>query len=457
MGMVDRERTALLRALGLLAVLLLSACSDNLPPLPPGAFFSHDPVIEWNSVMLDFNAVDHGLRRPDQGGPVRTARAFAIVQLAVYDALNAIERRGTPYAFPRSAPFASAPHAVAAAAYHTLRALYPAQQERLEPYFHEFVSRYSVPGKGEGLALGTEVAAHLIGLRAFDGSQNSGSYSPPGGPGYHDVDPINPGQGFGDPAWGLVTPFAVPNIASFRSPPPPPLGSAAYAQAYQEVALLGGDGTATFTQRTPEQTLVGLYWAYDGSPGIGTPPRLYNQIAQVIAASRGNTSWENARLFGLVNLAMADAGIQCWDSKYYYAFWRPILGIRYGSDPFWTPYGAPLSNMRGNNFTPNFPAYPSGHATFGAALFRTLARFYGTDHVPFTFVSDELNGVTTDNFGVVRPRVPRTFQTLSQAEEENGQSRIYLGIHWSFDKTAGIQSGRAIADYVFTHTLRPLF
>ena len=108
------------------------------------------------------------------------------------------------------------------------------------------------------------------------------------------------------------------------------------------------------------------------------------------------------------------------------------------------------------NFTPPFPAYPSGHAGFGGALFQMLRNVYGRDDIPFTFVSDELNGVTVDNEGVVRPLLPRSFTSLSQAEEENGQSRIYLGIHWSFDKTAGIAQGRQVADYVFTHAFRPL-
>ena len=105
-------------------------------------------------------------------------------------------------------------------------------------------------------------------------------------------------------------------------------------------------------------------------------------------------------------------------------------------------------------FTPPFPAYPSGHATFGAALFQTLRRFFGTDRIPFTFVSDEFNGVTKDNQGYIRPLIPRSFTRLSEAEEENGHSRIYLGIHWSFDKTDGIAQGRKVADYVYDHVFR---
>jgi hypothetical protein len=170
---------------------------------------------------------------------------------------------------------------------------------------------------------------------------------------------------------------------------------------------------------------------------------------------------------------MADAGIAIWEAKYHYGFWRPITGIResdQGSgptgrgdgnaatlgDPTFMPLGAPASNLDGPNFTPPFPAYPSGHAGFGGALFQTLRRFYRTDHIAFTFVSDELNGVTEDNQGAVRPLIPRSFASLSAAEEENGQSRIYLGIHWAFDKTDGIALGRRVADEVFQHAFRPL-
>ena len=139
-----------------------------------------------------------------------------------------------------------------------------------------------------------------------------------------------------------------------------------------------------------------------------------------------------------------------------FAFWRPITAIRAAADPNWTPLGAPGSNSNGTNFTPPFPAYASGHATFGGSVFETLRRFYGTDRIAFSFVSDEFNGVTRDNRGNVRPLLTRRFSWLSQAEEENGQSRIYLGIHWAFDKTEAIVHGRLVGDYVFENAFQPL-
>src|SRR5437660_327952 len=254
--------------------------------------------------------------------------------------------------------------------------------------------------------------------------------------------------------------------------PPPESTSSDHTAASNEVKSLGGDGISTPTQRTEEQTVIGIFWAYDGTPSLCAPPRLYNQITVQIADQRRLSAIQFARLLALVNVAMADAGITIWESKYYYDFWRPVLSIR-ESDPGTgptslgdgnphtvgaitiSPLGAPASNINGPNFTPPFPAYPSGHAGFGGALFQTMRRFYGTDNIAFTFVSDEFNGQTRDHNGNLRPYRPRSFSTLSQAAEENGQSRIYLGIHWAFDKTEGIALGRRVADYVFDHAFTP--
>jgi hypothetical protein len=191
-----------------------------------------------------------------------------------------------------------------------------------------------------------------------------------------------------------------------------------------------------------------------------------------IAEKRGLTTLEMARLLALVNVAMADSGILCWQAKFNNDLWRPITGIRESDpgtgptgagdgnaatvgDPTYTPLGAQASNISGPNYTTPFPSYPSGHAGFAGAVFETMRKFFGTDTMTFTIVSDELNGVTRDNKGNVRPLAPRTFSSFSQAEEEVGQSRIYLGIHWSFDKTSGIAQGRKVGDYVFGNVFAP--
>jgi hypothetical protein len=233
----------------------------------------------------------------------------------------------------------------------------------------------------------------------------------------------------------------------FLPPAPPALTSAAYTAAYNQVKSLGELNSAA---RTAEQTEIGYFWAYDRRE-TGTPLVLYNQATAVLAQQQHNTTLENARLFALVNLAMGDAGINCWHCKYKYDLWRPVTGIQEGAtdgnpdtagDTSWQPLGAP-GGAGGVDFTPPFPAYTSGHATFGAATFRVLERFYGKNNIQFTMGSDELPGVT------------RTFDSFSQASDENAISRIYLGIHWLFDAEQGIAAGKKVADWVYGHALAP--
>ena len=328
--------------------------------------------------------------------------------------------------------------------------------------------------KTYGIDLGHRAAAAILALRANDGSQHveprvGVDFITSNEPGKWRQDPISQIPLALGAYWGQVKPFVLWSADQFRVPPPPALESLAYTTAFYEVKLLGGDGVVTPTVRTGDQTFTGIYWGYDGTPGLGTPPRLYNQITVHIADQMGSNAVELARLLALVNVAIADAGIAIWESKYYYQFWRPVTAIREAGplgaddgnaatigDPTFTPLGAPASNLHGPNFTPPFPAYPSGHAGFGAALFQILRNFYGTDNIAFTFVSDEFNGMTQDNKGNVRPLAPRSFSSLSEAEEENGQGRIYLGIHWAFDKTEGIAQGRRAGDFVFGNALVPV-
>jgi len=435
-----------------------------------------DVILEWNDVLLEANANDHSRLAPEQGGPILTARAFAIVSAAMYDAYNSVEHIGEPFLV--SVPLASKANsdaAAAQAAHDTLSALFPSQKTSFDTALRQTLRRIQ-NGFSEtyGRVVGALVARRFLADRADDGAGElaNNTYLYNGLPGFHKVDPMNPNQGYYASSAMNIDPFAVDDLEQFAArhlDDATPEGRLAFLQseeytlAYNEVLALGGDGGVNSpTERTAEQTEIGIYWAYDGRPGLGTPPRLYNQIVRTLAASEHNTEAENARLFALVNVAMADAGLTAWKNKYDDAFWRPIMGIRNGdidgnpdTEGFanWMPLGAPASNPRPSeiNFTPPFPAYTSGHATLGAATFQILTRFYGRDDICFTFVSDELNGVTLDADGTVRPLVSRTFESFTEAKLENAQSRIYLGIHWAFDRDDGIKTGDQVADYVFEH------
>lgn len=458
----------------------------SIPPIPnPPA--TADSVHRWNQIAVDASGLDHTPVPPgdprifgEQLGPGRASRAMAIVHIAIFDVLNAVDHRYHSYTGVQSfqRPISSVA-AVAQAARDTLVALYPSQTNAFNARLSEdLASVHNVSQKANGIDLGHRVAAAILAMRVGDHSEIPEprvgvDYFPSDQPGHWRQDPISLIPLALGAHWGGCTPFVVQSTNQFRCPPPPAMTSAAYTAAYNEVKSLGGDGINTPTQRTPEQTIIGTYWAYDGTPSLCAPPRLYNQIVvQIADQQRGLQPVDLARLLALINVSMAEAGMGSWESKYFFDVWRPITGIREadpGTGPTglgdgnpdtigdinFHPLGAPASNLTGPNFTPPFPAYPSGHATFGGAIFQTLRRFYGTDQIRFTFVSDEFNGVTRDNAGNVRPYIPRTFSNFSEAEEENGQSRIYLGIHWSFDKTEGIAMGRRIADYVYDHAFAP--
>lgn len=442
-----------------------------------------DVVRRWNRIAIDASGLDHtpvaiGENRVfgEQVGPGRSSRAMAIVHVAIFEAVNAIDGRYVSYVGLRRAQAGTSLNAaIAQAAHDTLAPLFPSQRAAFDAELAaDLAAIRDRLARAKGVDLGKRAAASILALRANDGANHPEplygvDWIPADVPGAWHKDPISQSQVALGAKWGAVRPFVLQSGSAFRIPPPPALDSAEYAAAFDEVKALGGDGITTATIRTPEQSQIGTYWAYDGTPSLCAPPRLYNQIAVQIADQMGTGAVGLARLLALVNVAMADAGIAIWESKYYYAFWRPVTGIREADPGAWgpgdgndatlgdadfSPLGAPASNLVALNFTPPFPAYPSGHAGFGGALFQTLRRFYGRDDVAFTFVSDELNGVTKDNQGNVRPLIPRSFASFSQAEEENGQSRIYLGIHWSFDKVEGIAQGRRVADEVVRKLFR---
>jgi hypothetical protein len=446
-----------------------------------------DSIHRWNQIAIDASGLDHTPVAPgeirtfgEQLGPGRASRAMAIVHIAIFDSVNAVIGGYQSYSGIRrvNSPV-SLDVAVAQAAHDTLSALYPSQASKFDSFLaNDLANVHNKNQRTNGVSLGHRAASAILELRNGDGAQIpepllGTTWFTSNQPGHWRQDPIGLQPIALGAHWGQCVPFVLQSGSQFRVPPPPAMNSQEYTDAYDEAKSLGGDGVNTPTTRTPEQSFIGIFWAYDATPSLCAPPRLYNQLTVHIADQMNLNTMQLARLLALVNSAMADTAIAVWESKYHYDFWRPVTGIR-ESDPgtgptlagdgnpnttgdtTFTPMGAPASNLTGPNFTPPFPSYPSGHGGFGGAIVQTMRRFFGTDNIAFTFVSDEFNGVTKDNAGNVRPYMPRSFATFSQAEEENGQSRIYLGIHWQFDKTAAIAQGRNVANYVFDHSFLPV-
>lgn len=440
-----------------------------------------DSVLYWNAVALEANRVSHTNGKGEQVGPTHSARALGIVHLAMYEAYAGIARDpanlppylSTPLLPPAAATGPDAADAaVAAAAHATLSKLFPSQKAAFD--MAHLKAGLSGTGLQEGHTYGLQVAQTILQDRQSDPDFSDNGYAASMARGAHRPDPDNPDQGFYAPFYGARSKcFAVTQRHELL--PPPSLTSDAYLRALREVRFKGIAPHLMATlpsatgRRNADETVIGIYWGYDGAAELGTPPRLYNQIVREVAMARDNDVAENARLFALVNAAMADAGILAWDQKYIHDLWRPVVGIREHDesmgptgrstddivtdcDPSWLPLGAPKSNVVAKNFTPNFPAYPSGHATFGAASLHMTRLFYGTPNGDCknddffsepTFVSDEYNGVTKDNTGAVRPRHARSFSGgLWQMIEENGRSRVYLGVHWVFDAFAVDKHGR---------------
>jgi hypothetical protein len=388
-----------------------------------GTLAHADVVTEWNSAALD--AIRAGNTSPPIG-----SRRLAILHVSIYDAVNGIARTHEPYLVQSAVPASASREAAASAAAHeALVNLFPASTSIFDALHTAILATIPEgPHKTAGIVWGEFVANQILAARANDDS--SAVVPPPTGSGPGVWIPTPPAfLPYLLPQWGFVVPFAMSSSSQFRTPGPPSLDSQQYAADYEEVKQLGA---AVGSTRTEEQTEIALFWA-DGA-GTETPPGHWNSIAQIIAEARGNTLEENARLFALLNIAMADAAICAWDAKYTFDFWRPVTAIAFVE---------PELNWMSFIVTPPFPDYVSGHSTFSAAAATVLPLFYGTEDLPFTTGSDFLPGVY------------RSFATCLDAAGEAAVSRIYGGIHFRSASEDGLQAGISIGEWTATHYLLP--
>jgi hypothetical protein len=394
--------------------------------------------------------------------PLHESRMYAMMHIAVHDALNAIERRSRPYAFDAHASSGTSPDAAVAAAARTVLVtligqlpleLNPQVQACIDAGRASVEADYAaalalIPNgsaKTDGIRLGEAAAEAILDLRADDGAVGPFlNFDCP-----EDTDPGEfqclPGTPFIPfEVWENVTPFVLKHSSQFRPGPPYRVTSKKYAADFNEVKSLGGDGIITPSRRTADQTEIALYW-WESSP------LKWNRIARTVSVQQGLDLWENARLFGLLNVALADGYIAMKHTKNHYNYWRPITAIRDGDedlnpgttgDSTWTP-------LRG---TPPDQDYASGHSIEGGAGAEVLKHFFGTDRITFQDCSMTL---PTGKCGAASP-VLRTFSTFTQAADENALSRILIGFHFRKSVTEGTAYGRKIGMRAVNLNFRPV-
>ena len=390
---------------------------------------SGNPVIKWNGVML--NAV-----RTGNTAPPLASRNMAMVHAAIYDAVNSISKKYTPYLVEIDPPAGtSAEAATAAAAHRVLVSVYPAQAATFDEAYPSSLAKITDgKAKQDGIALGQQVADQIISSRSTDGITKVVEYNPSTNLGSWVPTPPALAAALA-PQWAEVTPFAMTSGSQFRPAGPPPLESAQYAGELNYVQEIGKSDSLT---RTPDQTVIAKFWA--NGAGTFTPPGHWNQIAEEAATLTGQSLEDSARLFALLNFALADAAISCWDAKYQYNLWRPVTAIRQAdtdnnpnttADPLWTPLIT----------TPPFPEYTSGHSTFSGAADPVMSSVFGSD---YGFAD---RGDRTIN-------TLRTFENFSEAADESGMSRIYGGIHFMSANVDGLSAGRNVGNYVVQNFLK---
>jgi hypothetical protein len=389
-----------------------------------------NPVVQWNRNLLVI------VRTPGaQPATVHSTHSFAIMHAAIYDAVNAIDKRHKPYlvTVPDVSPKVSQDAAAAAAAHEVLVGLYPTFKATLDGELQQSLAQIADgKDKVDGIAIGVDVADRILALRSNDGSN-----APPipyvfgNAPGDYQSTPPNfpPQPQFTH--WSHVTPFALHRADQFRPGPPPRLTGDEYTDAFNEIESLGIENSTT---ATPDEALTGQFWN-------GAIQNYWNEITQTASLAHNLRTAESARLFALVNLSLADGVIAFYDAKYTYNFWRPVTAIRDANtdnnpetlvNPNWLPEVVK---------TAPDPSYPGAHAVLSAAAAEVLRSFFRRDHFDFDVTSEVLPGVV------------RSFPSFSEAVEEATLSRIFAGQHFRFDLTTGNRLGREVADFVVDNLL----
>lgn len=432
------------------AGLVMASAVDDVTAAaqPVGAIDDH--VLYWNEQLLQ-------AFRTTGGPPTTLARAGAIMHVAIYQAVNELSPTAAPYlAFP---PPASAPDpaqiepAIDRAGYDTLTALFPRQSFAPAYLAARGLSAPGLPLATAGDAVGARTAAQVLALRSDDGADNPTTYAATYAPGHWR--PTGSGEG-ASPNWGHIRPWTMLRDDQFRPPNPGGfadinalLRSQAYADQVNETRNFGQFDSPV---RTADQTALARFWAED-LDGTQKPPGQLYAFTAIIARNHRLTEVQNARLFALVGMGLADAAIVAWDRKYLgpYALWRPESAIHEAAsapnpaitpDPSWQPLS---SDYIGRHFTPPFPAYTSGHSTLGGAWSAIMEGFFGTDSDTFVGTTDDPNAVG----------MTRMFTSYSAAGFEDAISRVFNGVHYRWDCIEGFNSGHQLGHWVVTHYLQP--
>lgn len=396
-----------------------------------------NPILFWNNEVVNATRLS---RNP----PPVAGIHFATFHVALFDVVNSFERRHEGWLINEDAPEgASREAAIAAAGHMIFRELWgDVANPRVIALAYETALEEVPEGEAreKGIAWGEEVARRVLEKRgdAGLGLPNQGAYTSTEVGKWRETPP-----GFRPPVTprlGEVTPFALESSSQFRAPPPLSVDSKEYAE---EIAFVNKVGPRDGAERTEYQTLSTPFWSDD--LGSATPPGHWNEIAQTIVRSEGidKDVPRTARLFALLNIAGADAGITCWETKYYYSTWRPETAIR-EIEPEDNPEAERNPEFIPNMASPAFPSYTSGHSTYTAAMSRMLERCIGRDEVEFSVTSDGLPGVV------------RHYEKLSDARREVGMSRVWGGLHVMSDNIEGQKAGIKVADWIFEHALQPI-